>query len=309
MNPLAAPAKQPVSLRILGSAAGGGFPQWNCRCPCCDLAWRGDRRVIARTQSSIAVQGRDGDWVVVNASPDIRQQIAAHPAFAPRELRDSPIVTVVLTNADIDHVAGLLSLRERAPLRIYATAPVQQSLFANPIFSVLAADVTEWITIAADQSFVPVEDVVMLLHAVPGKVPLWSEAGEVRTDIEDGRTVGVAISGNGRTAHYVPGCATLTPDVMAWLAGSSLLMFDGTLFTDDEMLRLGLGLKTGRRMGHMPIDGEGGSLLALQELGIDRKVYVHINNSNPVLIEGSPERLKAEAAGWLIGADGMEFTL
>ncbi len=309
MSTGAVSATRPVSLRILGSAAGGGFPQWNCRCPCCDLAWSGDRRVRARTQSSIAVRGRDGNWAIVNASPDIRQQIAAHSALAPRDLRDSPIVAVVLTNADIDHVAGLLSLRERSPLRIYATSPVQQSISANPIFSVLAGDVTEWITITTDQSFVPVEDVVMSLHAVPGKVPLWSELGEVRTDIDDGRTVGVAISGNSRTANYVPGCAALTPDVMAWLAGSSLLMFDGTLFTDDEMLRLGLGLKTGRRMGHMPMDGEGGSLVSLQQLHIARKVYVHINNSNPVLIDGSPERLQVEAAGWIIGEDGMEFTL
>ena len=247
--------------------------------------------------------------MIVNASPDIRQQIAANAAFAPRDLRDSPIVAVVLTNADIDHVAGLLSLRERSPLRIYATAPVQQSLSANPMFTVLAPDVTEWHTIILDEPFVPVEAIVMSLHAVAGKTPLWSEAGEVRADFDDGRTVGVAISGNGRIAHYVPGCATLTPDVMSWLAGSSLLMFDGTLFTDNEMLRLGLGLKTGRRMGHIPMDGEGGSLLAFQDLGIARKVYVHINNSNPVLIEGSPERLKAEVAGWIIGADGMEFTL
>ncbi|MGL4439818.1 MAG: pyrroloquinoline quinone biosynthesis protein PqqB [Bosea sp. (in: a-proteobacteria)] len=296
-------------MRILGSAAGGGFPQWNCRCPCCDLAWRADPRVLARTQSSIAVHGLDGSWVLVNASPDIRQQIAANHAFAPRTTRGSQIAAVVLTNADVDHVAGLLSLRERALLRIYASAPVRQSLAANAIFNVLAPDVTQWTTIKPDEPFEPVEGVVMSLHAVPGKTPLWSETDEVRTDIADGRTVGVAITVADRTAHYVPGCAMVTADVMAWLENSHLLLFDGTLFSDDEMLRLGLGNKTGRRMGHAPIDGEGGSLDALMSLSVRRRVYIHINNSNPVLIGGSPERKKAEAAGWTIGEDGMEFTL
>lgn len=268
----------------------------------------------ARTQSSIAVKGVDGSWALVNASPDIRQQIAANSAFAPRFARGSPIVSVVLTNADVDHVAGLLSLRERSPLRIYATEPVRLSLAANPIFNVLAADMTEWITIAVDQPFEPALGAVMTLHAVPGKTPLWSEAGEVqtgnlKTDIVDGRTVGVAITVGDRTAHYVPGCATVTPDLLAWLDNSSLLLFDGTLFSDDEMLRLGLGNKTGQRMGHVPIDSENGSLAALRSLKVQRRIYVHINNSNPVLIEGSPERLKVEAAGWMIGEDGMEFAL
>jgi pyrroloquinoline quinone biosynthesis protein B len=299
-------------VRILGSAAGGGYPQWNCRCPVCALAWDGDARVVRRTQSSIAVRGREGAWALVNASPDIRQQLLDSPPLQPRRgSRDSPVAAIVLTNADIDHVAGLLGLRERWPLRLFATRPVLTAIAENPIFRALDETLVERREIALGVPFRPVPDVEMELFPVPGKAPLWDEGEDVKTDIEDGRTVGVALRGVGGEAwgHYVPGCAGVTDALRRRLAGTSLLLFDGTLHADDEMIRLGLGPKTGRRMGHIPIGGPDGSLAALAGCAIARKAYVHINNSNPLLVSGSPERREVEAAGWLVAEDGMEFAL
>jgi pyrroloquinoline quinone biosynthesis protein B len=299
-------------VRILGSAAGGGYPQWNCRCPVCALAWDGDARVVRRTQSSIAVRGRSGSWALVNASPDIRQQLLDNPPLQPRRAsRDSPVAAVVLTNADIDHVAGLLGLRERWPLRLFATQPVLAALSANPIFRALDEMLVERREIAPDVPFHPVPDVEMELFPVPGKAPLWDEGEEVKTDIEDGRTVGVALrgAGQGDWAHYVPGCAAVTDAFRRRVDGTRLLLFDGTLYDDDEMIRLGLGPKTGRRMGHIPVGGPDGSLAAFAGCAIARKAYVHINNSNPLLISGSPERREVETAGWLVAEDGMEFAL
>jgi pyrroloquinoline quinone biosynthesis protein B len=299
-------------VRILGSAAGGGYPQWNCRCPVCTLAWDGDARVVRRSQSSIAVCGRSGAWALVNASPDIRQQLLDNPPLQPRHgQRDSPVAAVVLTNADIDHVAGLLGLRERWPLRLFATRSVLTALAANPIFRALDETLVERREIALGVPFHPVTDVEMELFPVPGKAPLWDEGEDVKTDIEDGRTVGVALRGEGAQgwAHYVPGCATVTEALRRRLDGTPLLLFDGTLYDDDEMVRLGLGSKTGRRMGHVPVGGPDGSLAALSGCAIARKAYVHINNSNPLLVCGSPERCEVEAAGWLVAEDGMEFRL
>jgi pyrroloquinoline quinone biosynthesis protein B len=298
------------AIRILGSAAGGGYPQWNCLCPVCRLAWAGDGRVSARTQSSLAVTASGREWVLINASPDIRQQIMAHPPLHPSgAARHSPISSVVLTNADVDHIAGLLGLRERWPLRIFATSHILAALQSNPVFDVLARDVVERVEVRPGDPFSPSPGVELELFPVPGKVPLWSESEDVETDIDDGRTVGVAIGLDGRRAHYIPGCAAMTDALRQRLAGGALVLFDGTLHSDDEMIRLGLGGKTGRRMGHMPVGGQGGSLEAFADLGVNRKVYVHINNSNPMLVAGSPERSAVEAAGWVVGEDGMEFRL
>jgi pyrroloquinoline quinone biosynthesis protein B len=297
------------AVRILGSAAGGGYPQWNCRCPVCELAWAGDEHVAARTQSSLAATASGREWVLINASPDIRQQIIDHPPLRPRTgVRDSPIVSIVLTNADIDHIAGLLVLRERWPLKAFATPQVLYAVAANPIFEALARDMVERVAVELDRPFRPAPGIEMILFSVPGKVPLWGEKADVATDVDDGRTVGVEIGLAGRRIHYVPGCAAMTDALRKRLTGSALTFFDGTLFADDEMVRLGLGPKTGRRMGHMPVSGPGGSLEAFARLDVARKVYVHINNSNPMLVDGSPERRQVEAAGWTVGADGMEFT-
>jgi pyrroloquinoline quinone biosynthesis protein B len=298
-------------IRILGSAAGGGFPQWNCCCPVCQLAWVGDPRVKRRTQSSLAIRGTSRAWVLVNASPDIRQQILDNPPLHPqRGPRHSDIAAVVLTNADVDHIAGLLGLRERWPLQIYATRHVLDALSQNPVFQVLAKDLVERVEVQLDRPFCPVPGVELALFPVAGKVPLWGEGEMVETHIEDGRTVGVSIMFDAdRRAFYIPGCAALTKNLAVRLDGGALVLFDGTLFSDGEMIQLGLGEKTGRRMGHMPVSGSGGTLEAFATLNVKRKVFVHINNSNPMLVSGSPERNQVEAAGWAVGEDGMEFVL
>jgi pyrroloquinoline quinone biosynthesis protein B len=245
----------------------------------------------------------------------MRQQIMETPSMQPRDrLRDSPIKAIVLTNADVDHIAGLLTLRERWPLRLFATRDILSRLAENPIFNVLAQDLVERIEIGLDEAFEPIPGVVLTLFAAPGKVPLWGETGMFRTDEEDGRTVGVAISAASAdsgpsSAFYVPGCATLTSSLADRLRDAKLVLFDGTLFTDDEMIQAGIGTKTGRRMGHMPVSGPGGSLEAFAKLGVKRKIYIHINNSNPLLIEGSVEQLAAASHGWDIAADGMEISL
>jgi pyrroloquinoline quinone biosynthesis protein B len=297
----------PLSVRILGAAAGGGLPQWNCGCPNCQAARRGV--IAALTQSSIAVSGDGASWALVNASPDLRQQLAAAPALAPTGPRRSPLCAVLLTNGDIDHVAGLLTLREKAAFRLLATAEVHRALAANPLIEALDPALVERVEVPVGQPFALAPGLTATLFPVPGKVPLYLEGPDVRTDLEGEWTVGVALDADGARALYVPGCAGMTDALAARLRGAPLVLFDGTLYEDDEMLAAGLGEKTGRRMGHMPINGPDGSLAALAPLDIARKVYVHMNNSNPVLDPRRPERAAVEAAGWTVGADGMEFVL
>lgn len=292
--------------RILGAAAGGGLPQWNCGCLNCRLARAG--AIPSLTQSSLAVTANGADWAVLNASPDIRAQLTASRALAPTGLRDVPVRSVLLTNGDIDHVAGLLTLREMQPFTLFATAGIHAVLDANPIFAALNPSVVTRAEVALDRPFALVPGMAAMLFAVPGKVPLYLEGDTVDTQLLGEQTVGVRLEAEGRAAFYIPGCAALTPDLAARLAGAGAVFFDGTLWTDDEMLRLGLGAKTGARMGHMSMSGPGGSIAAFAGIDIAQKVYVHMNNTNPVLRPGSPERAEAEAAGWIIGEDGLEIT-
>jgi pyrroloquinoline quinone biosynthesis protein B len=309
-----------VRIRIIGSAAGGGFPQWNCNQRLSRLARQGAEGVRQRLQSSIAVEAGSGDWVLVNASPDIRQQIAATPELQPSAdgpLRASPIKAVVLTNADVDHIAGLLSLRERQPFMLYATRRVLDVLEANPIFQVLDRNVVSRRELALD---VPTAiegpdgptGIVSELYGVAGKVALYLETGG-KDDFGDssGDTVGVRLSsaGSSGVAHYVPGCAAVDSRLLTRIDGADALLFDGTVYTDDEMSQAGVGTKTGRRMGHVPITGDGGSLEALSSANFGRKVYVHINNTNPILDESSAPRRHVEASGWEVAHDGMEIRL
>jgi pyrroloquinoline quinone biosynthesis protein B len=292
---------------VLGAAAGGGFPQWNCRCPVCALAWAGDPRVSPRTQSSVAVTGDGRSWILLNASPDLPQQLRAAPDLWPREgLRHSPIAAVVLTNGDVDHVAGLLSLRERQGFRLAALPPVLSVLEENPIFSVLADRVVERVEARPGEPL-GIGGLTFELFPVPGKAPLYREGPDLVVGAESGETAGVLVrSGKGALA-YVPGCAVLTPGLIERLAQADVLLFDGTLYTDDEMIRAGVGQKTGRRMGHIPISGPGGSLERLKELPARKKVYIHVNNTNPILVEGSAERAAVEAAGFEVAFDGLEI--
>ena len=299
-----------VKAIILGSAAGGGLPQWNCRCRVCELARLDDGRVEPRTQSSIAVTQDGEHWLLVNASPDIRQQIEATRELHPRHgSRHSPISAVLLTNGDVDHVAGLLTLRESQPFALYATATTRDSVDANRIFSVANPEFVPRRAIVMDEPFEPVPGLLVTMFVVPGKVPLWLEDASMVIGAATETTVGLDITAGGRRLLYIPGCADVTGAVKRRIAGADALLFDGTLFTDGEMVEAGLGHKTARRMGHVPMSGEGGSLESLSDVSVGRRIFVHINNTNPALVRDAEERGIAEAAGWEIGHDGMEVAL
>lgn len=291
---------------VLGAAAGGGFPQWNCRCRVCALAWSRDPRAPWRTQSSLAVTADGESWTVLNASPDLGSQIRTTPALWPRAERHSPISTVILSSAEIDHVAGLLNLRERHPFDLVALAPVLDAVEANTIFAAVPA---RRVVATAANPIALAGGLTAELFPVPGKAPLYLEERAPRLESEAGEAAGIRICGAGRSLVYIPGCAALSDSVRDAAESADVVFFDGTLFTDDEMIRSGVGEKTGRRMGHMPITGPGGSLSWLAKLPAAQKIYIHLNNTNPALIEGSPERLVIEAAGIAVAHDGMEVRL
>jgi pyrroloquinoline quinone biosynthesis protein B len=303
---------------VLGSAAGGGFPQWNSNALACQRARRGDAAAIARTQASVAVSTNEQDWFVLNASPDLRMQIEATAALHPREgLRSSPISGVVVPGGDVDALAGLLHLRERHRFSVYAPYRVLAVIAANPIFGVLAPDCVDRRELPLDErielagSSGP-SGLAIVAFAVPAKVPLYLETAEEDPLLsEDGDAVGLEIidTETGRSFFFIPGCAAMTDRLRRRLAGSALVFFDGTLWRDDEMIRLGVGSKTGRRMGHMSMSGDDGTIAAFGDLGVARRIFIHINNSNPILLEDSQERRIAEAAGWEIAYDGMEVRL
>jgi len=294
---------------VLGAAAGGGYPQWNCRCAVCRLAWDGDSRVCARTQASLAVSADRERWTLFNAAPDLRAQLAATAVLHPRgDGRMSPIGAVVLTGGEIDQTAGLLSLRERQPFAIHATSETLGALGDNPMFNALAPDVVMRNAVPVGTPFALPGGIAAELFIVPGKLPLYLEGGAPVTNAETGANVGVEITSGEARLCFVPGAAAVTPALAQRLARADAVLFDGTLFRDDEMLTSGTGTKTGRRMGHMPIEGADGSLAALSGLG-KRRIYIHINNTNPILVEGSLERRRIEAAGWDVAADGMEINL
>ncbi len=296
-----------LTATVLGSAAGGGFPQWNCRCPACALAWAGDKRVRPRTQAGLAVSSGDGRWTLINASPDLGAQIRATPALHPQEgLRGSPIDAVVLTGTEIDQIAGLLSLRESTRFALYATPASHAAVKANAMFDAMSAMTRK--AVNPGERFALSGGIDASLFMVPGKVPLYLEDEDPQTDSESAANVGIELQRDGARLVFVPGAAAVTDTMRERFARADAVIFDGTLFTDDEMLRSGTGQKTGRRMGHMPIDGEGGTLQALQGLKA-RRIFVHINNTNPILIDSSPERTKVEAAGWQVAEDGMEIVL
>lgn len=220
-----------------------------------------------------------------------------------------PVQSVLVTNGDIDHVAGLLTLREMQPFSLFATNGIHDVIAENPIFDALNASVVKRRPILLNEPFELVTNLTATLFPVPGKVPLYLEGEQVQTDLVGEQTVGVALRAQGKTAYYIPGCAALTPELRAQLEGADLLFFDGTLWQDDEMVRAGLGQKTGKRMGHMSMDGPDGSIAGFADMQIGRKVFVHMNNTNPVLRPGSTENAQAQAKGWTIGQDGMEITL
>jgi pyrroloquinoline quinone biosynthesis protein B len=271
------------------------------------LAWAGDSRVQPRTQTGIAVSAGDGSWTLINASPDLPSQIRATPALHPRgELRGSPVDAVVLTGAEIDQIAGLLSLRESSPFTLYATPASHAAVAANAMFGAMGAMSRR--AINPGERFMLAGDIEATLFMVPGKLPLYLEGEAPELDTESAANVGIELHREGARMVFVPGTAAVTPAMRERFARADVVLFDGTLFTDDEMIRTQTGQKTGRRMGHLQIDGDGGSLRALAGLSA-RRIFVHINNTNPILIEGSVERRTVEDAGWQVAEDGMEIVL
>ncbi|UYO41547.1 pyrroloquinoline quinone biosynthesis protein PqqB [Rhodopseudomonas palustris] len=303
---------------VLGAAAGGGVPQWNCGCPVCRAAFADPE--LRRTQAAVAISADGAHWFLINAAPDLRQQIIATPQLHPRPgaLRHSPIAGVILTNGEVDAVAGLLSMREGSPFTIYAHAKVLAILNANSIFNVLNEKLVARRPIAIEQPFAlwlpdgAPSGLEVSAFAVPGK-SAWYLEGQTHPGGADGEgdTIGLTITetATGRTVHVLTACARVTDDLKARLAGAPLVLFDGTVWRDDELIAAGLGTKTGQAMGHIAMAGDNGAIAALADLGIGQKLFVHVNNSNPALLAHSAERRQIEATGWQIPADGTEVTL
>lgn len=304
---------------VLGAAAGGGVPQWNCGCPVCQAA-RTERPELQSTQASIAISADGEHWFLINASPDLRQQLTATPQLHPKglRLRHTPIAGVILTNSEVDAVAGLLSMREGSPFTVYAHPRVLAILKANSIFNVLSETSVKRQPIVLDEAFEPAlpdgspSGIEIVPFAVPGK-GAWYLEGKAHPAGSGGAgdTLGLRISdkASGKHLYFLAACAEVTPELKGRIAGASLIFFDGTVWRDDELIAAGLGAKTGQAMGHISMSGENGAMAALSDLGIDRKIFLHINNSNPALLRDSAERKTAEGAGWQIPTDGMEITL
>jgi pyrroloquinoline quinone biosynthesis protein B len=304
---------------VLGAAAGGGVPQWNCGCPVC-LSARSEHPELQSTQASIAFSADGAHWFLVNASPDLRQQLINTPQLHPRHgaLRHSPIAGVILTNGEIDAVTGLLSMREGSTFSIYAHPKVLAILKSNSIFDVLSEKNVKRVGIEIDRAFEPIlpdgspSGIEILPFNVPGK-GAWYLEGKAHPGGNDGAgdTLGLRIrdKASGRDCYFIAACAHVTDELKSRLAGATLLFFDGTVWRDDELIAAGLGAKTGQGMGHISMSGSKGAIESLADLKIGRKVFLHINNSNPALLHGSAERKIAESAGWQIGADGTEIVL
>jgi pyrroloquinoline quinone biosynthesis protein B len=304
---------------VLGAAAGGGVPQWNCGCPVCRTA-RGGHSELQRTQASIAVSSDGAHWFLINASPDLRQQLIATPQLHPAagQLRHSPIAGVILTNGEVDAVAGLLSMREGSPFTVYAHRKVLAILKSNSIFNVLNEKNVRRQPIEVNEAFEPAlpdgapSGIEILPFAVPGK-SAWYLEGKVHPAGSEGAgdTLGLRIAdkATGKQLYFLAACAGVTDELKSRLLGAAAVFFDGTVWRDDELIAAGLGNKTGQGMGHIAMSGARGAIESLAELDIGRKMFLHINNSNPVLLPDSAERKTAERAGWQIPADGTEITL
>lgn len=304
-----------MNVRVLGSAAGGGFPQWNCNCSNCRGLRSGSIRAVSRTQSSIAVRGRDDKWVLFNASPDIRAQLESFPAMQPKEgVRDTGIVGIVLIDSQIDHTTGLLILREGDPLDVYCTEMARQDLTeGNPIFGVLEHYCgVHWhpVPIENSASFEVRGAENLRFTAVPleSKAPPYSPH---REDPHPGDNIGVRIEDlqSGRSLFYAPGLGHVDARLAALMSEVDCLLIDGTCWRDDELAVAGIGPKRATEMGHLPQSGDGGMIQVLAPMQRPRKILIHINNTNPILNEDSPERAELTAAGIEVAYDGMDITL
>lgn len=298
---------------LLGTAAGGGFPQWNCWCPTCRVARDDPARAHARTQSSIAFSADGARWFLGNASPDVREQLAQLPRVPVAGVRHVPVEGIVLTDAELDHTLGVTLLREGRLLQVIATSAVIRTIAEDsrvlPVTQAFAevhtVDITLGEATSLDYRDGTPSGLTIEMKAVRGDPPRFARKEDV------GHTVAAFItdSASGKTCAFVPGCGGLGPKLLARLNEAELLLFDGTFWTDDELIRLGISDRPASAMGHVAISGPEGSLAVLSQLDCRRKVYTHINNTNPMLIERSPERAEVEGAGILVGMDGMRFEL
>jgi pyrroloquinoline quinone biosynthesis protein B len=298
-----------VRVRILGSAAGGGFPQWNCHCETCEAARVGER-ARPRTQSSLAIRGGEGPWFLVNASPDARQQLEALPARELNGVRVPPVTGVLLTDAEIDHTAGLLLLREaQAPVRIFGAEGVEHALRSGfPVLEILERYCgAEWQTLEPERARqLEGSSLTVEPFETGGDAPRYLDGSDVELQasgfvFRDG--------GSGGVVTYVPVLARLDDGVLSRLATSDLVLVDGTFWRNDELARLGISTRSARDMGHLPLSGPDGTLAVLERLERPRKVLVHINNTNPILLEDSPEREAVRGAGVEVAYDGLEIEL
>ncbi|WP_151821866.1 pyrroloquinoline quinone biosynthesis protein PqqB [Acinetobacter oleivorans] len=299
---------------VLGSAAGGGFPQWNCNCPNCHGVRTGSIQAKARTQSSIAVSENGTDWVLLNASPDIRQQLFEFKAAQPaRKLRDTGITSVILMDSQLDHTTGLLTLREGCPMNVWCTEMVHQDLTSGfPVFNMLKHwnGGLQYNEINPKQAFKidGFENLEFLPLIIKSAAPPYSPH---RNDPHEGDNIALIIKDNKtqKQLFYAPGLGKIDDQIMQIMQSSDCVMIDGTLWTDDEMQQTGVGTKTGHEMGHLYISGEGGSLSYLNQLSTPKKVLIHINNTNPILNENSSQFAELKANGVEVAYDGMQIEL
>jgi len=303
-----------MKIRVLGSGAGGGFPQWNCNCHNCHRIRHQQMNGKARTQSSIAVSSDNKNWLLFNTSPDIRAQLEAFPAIQPKEgVRDTGIKAVLLIDSQIDHTTGMLMLREGKPLDVYCSEMVRQDLTTGfPIFNMLSDYCTinhHPVPIDGGSFTIPgMDDLRFYSQALKSKAPPYSPH---RHDPHDGDNIGVIIEqiSTGKKAFYSPGLGEIEPHVLAAMQAADCVLVDGTFWTDDEMVKLGISQKRAREIGHLPQSGEGGMIEVLNSIGDKRKILIHINNTNPILDEDSDERRLLDANSIEVAYDGLEIDL
>lgn len=308
-----------MHIEILGSAAGGGFPQWNCACANCRALRSGAFPGKARTQTQVAVSGDGAAWFLLNASPDLRLQIEATPVLHPQhDTRSSPIAGVVLTSADLDQTTGLLSLRELQPFRIYSTHALRRILQEdNSAFAMLnrVSQQVEWTTIQPKACFalttIEGRDSGLSCEAfsIGARYPFYVKAEPDRYPGEEA-SLGLTLTcRGGRKLVYLPAIGEVNQDLLEQMESADVLLFDGTFWTDDELIKVQGSGSTARQMGHLPVSSEDGSLKRLAGLRKPRKVFVHVNNTNPMLNESGAEYRAVRAAGWEIAEDGWSINL
>jgi pyrroloquinoline quinone biosynthesis protein B len=304
-----------MRIRVLGAAAGGGFPQWNCNCRNCDGVRKGTVRAKPRTQSSIAVSADDVNWILFNASPDLLAQYKGFTELQPgRAIRDTAIRAVVLMDAQIDHTTGLLMLREGRPLEIYCTDMAREDLSTgNPLFKILGHYCgVNWHQVPTERGnrfpVIGAEELTFTAVPLKSNAPPYSPH---RDNPLEGDNIGMRIADprSGKVLFYAPGLGEIEPHLKPFLEEADVLMVDGTFWTDDEMIRLGLSKKHARDIGHLPQSGSGGMIEVLKPLKASRKILIHINNTNPILDEDSDERRLLASAGIEVAYDGMDFKL